>query len=86
MTIEKIDAVLTKYIVALQDKGVTPRRHSEMAIPSRLSHVMWMCIDLKGWLCEEKKEKAMRWLGFIQGALWSSFVYTIEDLKQHNKP
>ena len=28
--------------------------------------------------------KAMRWLGFIQGALYSQGAYTLEDLKQHS--
>ena len=47
-------------------------------------------------MCEEaillvksgRKEKAMRWLGFIQGALWMhelAFV-SIDDLKNLNKP
>jgi len=33
----------------------------------------------------EKLEKAFRWLGFIQGCLWSAGVYTINDLREHNK-
>jgi len=29
--------------------------------------------------------KAMRWLGFIQGALYSKGVYTLDDLRRHVK-
>lgn len=31
------------------------------------------------------KEKLMRWLGFTQGILWQLGVYTIQELKEHNK-
>jgi len=32
-----------------------------------------------------RMEKFMRWLGFLQGALWSMEVYTIDELRAHNK-
>jgi hypothetical protein len=32
----------------------------------------------------EKTEKAMRWLGFIQGVLWANRLYSIDELKDHN--
>lgn len=32
----------------------------------------------------EEREKAMRWLCFMQGVLWSLDIYTVEDLKKHN--
>lgn len=31
-----------------------------------------------------KREKAHRWLGFIQGVLWLSGVYTLDELKEHS--
>jgi hypothetical protein len=31
-------------------------------------------------------EKAMRWLGFVQGALWAGGSATIEELKRMNMP
>lgn len=30
-------------------------------------------------------EPAMRWLGFVQGALWMMCVYTMEEIKLHNR-
>lgn len=30
--------------------------------------------------------KSNRWLGFVQGALWAIGEYTIDDLKDHNRP
>jgi hypothetical protein len=29
--------------------------------------------------------KAMRWLGFIQGVFWSEDVFSIDQLKNHNR-
>lgn len=36
-------------------------------------------------LVMEDVEKLMRWLGFIQGVLWAKQLYTLEELKSHNK-
>jgi len=33
-----------------------------------------------------RREKAMRWLGFVQGYLWTATYCTIEDLKKANRP
>lgn len=30
-------------------------------------------------------EKTMRWLGFMQGALWASERFTLEELKEHSR-
>ena len=29
--------------------------------------------------------KLMRWLGFLQGALWAAGFYTVEELKEHSR-
>lgn len=31
-----------------------------------------------------KREKAHRWLGFIQGVLWMAGCYTLDQLKEHS--
>lgn len=31
------------------------------------------------------QEKAMRWLGFMQGALWILRWYSLEELKEHGR-
>jgi len=33
----------------------------------------------------EKVEKAMRWVGFIQGWFWSKELFTIDEMKDHNR-
>lgn len=45
------------------------------------SHVLWM-IDK---LFEFEGDKYNRWLGFIQGYFWTNDIYTIDELKEHNR-
>jgi hypothetical protein len=33
-----------------------------------------------------RREKSMRWLGFVQGFLWAMHVATIDELKSVNRP
>ncbi len=51
-----------------------------------LGHVLWMCVEAQKFVNEGRMEKAMRWLGFIQGALWARSYSSIEDLKVDNMP
>lgn len=55
-------------------------------------HLRWMCQQQIAAIESEKRplwlprciEKAMRWLGFIQGVLCERGIFEIEDLKNHN--
>lgn len=51
----------------------------------RLSHCRWMINQIKEMIKEDKMEKVYRWLGFIQGCLWNSGIFTIKEMKKHNK-
>lgn len=51
-----------------------------------LGHMAWMCVELKTMANDGRTEKAMRWLGFLQGALWMCGLRTIEQLKYDNMP
>jgi hypothetical protein len=49
-----------------------------------LCHLKWML----GIMASEEAEvwnptKAHRWIGFIQGVLWASGQYTIDELREH---
>lgn len=50
------------------------------------SHAFSMIDKIEEFLNEDRIEKAFRWLGFIQGCLWATGWYTIEELKNHNRP
>lgn len=50
------------------------------------AHCHAMLDEMEVFLQEGRREKVFRWLGWIQGCLWRSGVYTLEDLKNHNRP
>ncbi len=51
-----------------------------------LAHCHGMLDEMEKFVAEGRMEKAFRWLGFIQGCLWSAGLYTLEELKNHNRP
>jgi len=50
---------------------------------SELAHLRFMCVEAQKFV---DIEKAMRWLGFLQGVLWSRGFYSLNDLKNHSRP
>lgn len=51
---------------------------------NQLRHASWMVSEAIKFTREGKLEKANRWLGFVQGVLWSTGQQTIEDMRQMN--
>jgi hypothetical protein len=64
-----------------------------------MQHLRWMSQEAKGFLTEadqlhgldnakmvELRSKAMRWLCFIQGVLWTVGAFTINEMRAHNTP
>jgi hypothetical protein len=49
-------------------------------------HALYMLDELENHIRQGRIEKSMRWLGFVQGILWVRGIYSIEELKAHNKP
>jgi len=100
MNTVKILQVLTKYEALLSARQEPVRIDNvpsdiQHHRDKRLDHILWMCIQAKTFLSdpnipEEKvvsrKEKAFRWLGFIQCGLWMCDVLTIDQMKDDNKP
>jgi hypothetical protein len=96
MSERKIVEVLTRYRehLLLHNTGAEPNRHigelpeeDEPFHEAVVDHLLH-CIDGALELAKDpaRREKLMRWLGFIQGALWYSGLYTVEELMQHNMP
>jgi hypothetical protein len=50
-----------------------------------LFHCHAMLDEIDQFAIEGRVEKAFRWLGFVQGCLWVCGVYSIEELKSHNR-
>lgn len=87
MTGEKVKEVLDKYESRLQVNGFKPIRGADKAhLFDRINHLTWMCIEARSFVDQGRLEKAMRWLGFIQGAFWAFCLDTVENMKLDNTP
>ena len=64
--------------------------HIPVCIPKRngtpIEHLAWMAGEIQLLVTEGRIEKALRWLGFLQGALWALGLQSIEESKRHNMP
>jgi len=100
MTPQQVRDALGIYEKALQGEEAVPVRGDLNAVnpagKMQRDHLLWMCQETHKILDhvaggpgdrEDRfiVEKAMRWLGFIQGGLWSQGFYSIEDMKNHNR-
>lgn len=54
--------------------------------PHGMSHLFWMTFQIPIFVKQNRADKAMRWLCFIQGALWTYGAYTIKEFKADNRP
>lgn len=52
----------------------------------QLNHLLFLANEAQVLLNEGRVEKTMRWLGFIQGALWGLGLTAISDMKDLNRP
>lgn len=95
MTPKKLTAILRSYQHDLKNRGVRAIQFSDEQYNSKLpdiptnailSHSAWMCKEAIKHTRSGKIEKAMRWLGDIQGMLSMAGLYTINHLKEHSRP
>ena len=50
-----------------------------------LEHILSRLPEMENFVREGQKEKFFRWLGFIQGVLWSFGEFSINELRDHNR-
>lgn len=50
-----------------------------------LSHLRDMLVKIHTFTDEDNMDKANRWLGFVQGVFWIKGIYTIDEMRDHNK-
>lgn len=77
MTNEKCLEVLLLYEEYLNNIGFTD---------GTTTHLKEMLPKMKVFLGEGRRDKFFRWLGFVQGSLWTLGEFTLEELCNHNKP
>lgn len=80
MTTEKIVEAFAACRALLPEKTL-PVRGSDLW----QQHLVFMCEEGSTY-AEGRREKAMRWLGFVQGALWAHGLAPIDELKNMNRP
>lgn len=97
MTDEKLKSIFQKYREHLDTvyPKVAPRQisdaetHGPVGNLSRIdttAHFKFMCDEAQLFVDQGRVEKAMRWLGFLQGSFWMDDVFTLDQLKKHSMP
>ena len=91
MTSDKIKEVIGLYQKTLERLKVPKTRAPlETIAPEdtmgRLAHCHQMLDKMQEFLDQGRVDKAFRWLGFVQGVLWSNYIFTIEEMANHNRP
>jgi hypothetical protein len=91
MTPERVLEVVALYEKRFQDHGVLPLccREDEaypLDVPTRnIRYVAWMLGEIRAQVGALEVEKAMRWLGFVQGAIWCYGWYGLDEMRDHNR-
>lgn len=87
MTSEQIETILDFYMSALTDLGFKSKNLGNDPLGSleAFKHVLWMCQEAKKLVRTGEMEKVGRWLGFIQGVFWTRGLYTINEMREHNR-
>lgn len=62
------------------------KQHFMLPPIGELSHLRFMCVESQKFIDAGKIDKAMRWLGFLQGVLWARGIYSLDDLRNHSRP
>jgi glycyl-tRNA synthetase beta subunit len=92
VTPEKLKSIFQKYAALfvdepqkLRDGGYDDAFYT-LTHGEREAHVAWMCQEAQKFVDQMRIEKAMRWLGFVQGYLWARSMRTLEELKTDSMP
>lgn len=85
MTDEHLKRIAKRYIDRLDN---LPTEHKDITldtpIPRKMEHAAWMCERIIYFVDHDYREKAGRWLGFVQAMLWQVGFFTIDELREHN--
>lgn len=84
MTRHGMRKVVEDYIEALRGQGARPERQDDPR-KDPLAHAWWMCERILEFLDGDQWEKANRWLGHIQGYFALTGLYTIDEMRDHNR-
>jgi hypothetical protein len=85
MTPKKVLTVLDRYEMAIGLHVASSVSADSEVEQEQLKHLLTMIPQMKIFIQAEQMDKVFRWLGFMQGVLWSTSMYTLDELKQHNR-
>lgn len=95
MDADKIPEVILIYRKKLTNMDVRKEPYShKMKLPFgfnnlrilALQHCHNMLVTMEELVDAGRIDKAFRWLGFVQGVLWTLRIYTLDELKNHSRP
>lgn len=88
MTNEKLLEVIDRYTMELPDviHGKVLASDARTKEVEALVHLMEMFPQMREFIKSGRREKLMRWLGWVQGVLFMCDVYTLDEMKTHNMP
>lgn len=85
VTISHLEREVKAYLDLLTARGAKPIAMPDS--PQTMDHAAYMCREiLVDFIPNNRIEKAMRWLGFVQRALVGFGVFTLNEVKQHSRP
>lgn len=88
MSDEKIREAFERcHAIVRFNAALAPERNTEAlpGTPASYKHLLWLTLNGPKLLDEGRRDKAQRWLGFVQGALWWARLASIEELKAMNR-
>jgi len=85
MTEEKLREVIERLRGMVEARRGINTWFSANIFAGHIEHLHDMPDKMLGFLAEGRREKLMRWVGFMQGALWMMGV-DLEELKRMNMP
>lgn len=63
--------------------GLKPIANKEATMNrDRAQHLLWMCDEAARFLESGEREKAMRWVGFVQGTFWILGLRSIDAMRE----
>jgi len=90
VTKNKVRKVLSTYRRRFEKLGIPKKEFPHDSFPKRnhdfLAHCHGMLDEMEVFIKEDRMDKVFRWLGFLQGCFWRSRIYTVDQMKNHNRP
>lgn len=89
MTADKLLEVCDRYRQRLTEEVAKPRpavAYAEGSPLDPIGHLRRMLPQIEDFVLGGEMDKAFRWLGFVQGVLRLEGIYTLDELREHNRP